>query len=1164
MAKHQRIGDKYELTGRVLQGDVRRGVPELWRATSYGDLHYVRVWPRSTQNDLELRALWNREVRSLMRLHGYPGANNLFVRLQDVGVTKERYYAVLAGGEYQLLRQVLDERIRYSWLQNLGEVSRRRPLWEGLLRIAEGLAILHSEGTLHRSLTTASVFCAPGGRGDFRLSGFEWSLRIAGRDGAASRVGASANLHAKELDSREGEYSVATDWFDYGLIAAELFGAPVRGVRKREAVRESVARLSSLRDSEREFILDLLADDPEFRLASSQAVTDGIRNIIRDLNAVTASVSRPLMLAFRIEPGSSLAQAIQLASSGKAKAADPIAQRDWVQRDLQGDLRLIARNGPEQHFIVRGAQLSYKVRQWSANGLATWDIGYCEQVEAMPTSAPDDQILGLQGRIIEVFLYPYARKYFTPLRDRSAPWDKTFPLRAKPPQLDPALADVWDFFRITQQIDTVLTAAQICPVEILAVDRTSTETFMTVTPYEDPSRNELAQHLKLGPPSQQLQEWVGLGAEAITIDDDDASSADRWSFLERRAIGHEARANQTWKLVEAEPHKDGPRYTFRAEGAPPVRGEGKTYYLARNYGGTIRQLWRRGKAIEDLRSHQGLLRVLADPGGASHKGHDEIPAGARNIKLDASKHDALAALWETQPSFALQGPPGTGKTTLIKAFADRLLSDDASAQILITAHSHHTVDDVLGKLVDLFADDQLAVRPIILRLGAEASCPQSVESLTAQVLEMMAESELIKNAPVDLKDRFVSALLNHPTDEVGLEHRTLQTLVQDAANITCSTSNDRDLADMATRGRRFDWSIIEEAAKAHGFDMALALQQSHRLLLIGDHRQLPPFNAKIFSDILGDVNRVRRAIEIGEKFAPNLVDSTLIGEGEDRGSLEERCDRWRRLVSFFGAFFERSVSLGDFPPAATLTDQHRMHPHIADLVGKVFYPDSHGGTILKSPAETHAKFEDEPPYELDPEGVLPDERIVWLNVPWVQKEKFAKGEVEGLFVSPAEVQGVVRALKAVRARPGKACEVQVLSPYNDQLFELRTELEQRRSDGTLAHMFEEPFNLQEGKKLGATVDEFQGSEADVVIVSLVRNNGLAPWKSVGFLKEPNRLNVLLSRARHKLVIVGSWDFFESRCDENTAPDAEYAYLGTLMSEMRAAEKAGKLRRVSLS
>lgn len=1161
MSRHQRIGDRYHLTRRVLEGDARRGVPELWQATSYGDLHYIRVWPRSTQNDLEMRALWNREVRSLMRLHGYPGASSLFVRLQDLGVTPERYFAVLAGGEYQLLRQVLDDRSRFPWLQNLGEVSRRRPLWEGLLRIAEALSILHSEGTLHRSLNTASVFCGPSGRGDFRLSGFEWSLRIAGRDGAAPKVGVSQVLQAKELDSREGEYAVATDWFDFGLIAAELFGATVRRVKKRDAVRASVRGLGNLRDSEREFILELLEDDPELRLASSQAVTEGIRAIVRDLQAVTASPSRPLVLAFRIEPGGNLSQVVERASGGAAKANDPIAQRDWLQRDLRGDLRVIARSSPEQHFIVRGDQLSYKVRQWSAGGLITWDIGFCDMVEVVPTVNADDQILGLQGRQFEVILYPYARQHFRNLRDKSAPWDKAFPLRSKPPQLEQDLADVWDFFRITQQIDAVLTAAQICPVRLLDTERTSAETLIVVTPLEDPARNELAQHLMLGPPSEQLKEWVGLGAEAITMEDEDQPSRDKWSFLERRAIGNDTRSAQTWKLVKAEPHKEGPRYTFRAEGAPPVKGP--KLFLARNYGGTIRQLRRRAKAIEDMRSHQGLLRLLADPSGTSRRGHDPVPDGQRNIKLDLSKEQTLAALWEVQPSFALQGPPGTGKTTLIKAFSDRLFTDDPSAQILVTAHSHHTVDDVLGKLVEMFEDSEDGTRPIILRLGGDETCEQSVEAVSGRILADMQHSELMASAPDHLKDRYIAAVTGAKTDEVSVEHRTLQTLVQDAANITCATSNDGELAEMANRGRRFDWSIIEEAGKAHGFDMALALQQSHRLVLIGDHKQLPPFNAKVFSDILGDVNRVRRAIQTGAQFAPNLVDPAIIEDGEERDSLEDRCTRWRGLVAFFGAFFDRSAGDGAFSPAATLTDQHRMHPHIAELVGRVFYPDGLGGTILRSPAETHQKFEADPPYLLEPGGCLPEERIVWLDVPWVQKDEWAEGEIDGLFASLPEVDGVVRALNALAPREGRDCEVQILSPYNDQLDELYRELEQQRTDGALIHMFEPPFNLHEGKRMGATVDEFQGSEADVVVVSLVRNNGLAPWKSVGFLKEANRLNVLLSRARHKLVIVGSWDFFETRCNEHTAPDAEYAYLGRMMSEMREAERAGKLRRVSL-
>ena len=60
-----------------------------------------------------------------------------------------------------------------------------------------------------------------------------------------------------------------------------------------------------------------------------------------------------------------------------------------------------------------------------------------------------------------------------------------------------------------------------------------------------------------------------------------------------------------------------------------------------------------------------------------------------------------------------------------------------------------------------------------------------------------------------------------------------------------------------------------------------------------------------------------------------------------------------------------------------------------------------------------------------------------------------------------------------------------------------------------------------------------------------------------------RVNVLLSRARHKLIVVGSWDFFQSRCDEKTPPDAEYVHIGRMMEQMEEARKSGQLARVEV-
>jgi hypothetical protein len=93
-----------------------------------------------------------------------------------------------------------------------------------------------------------------------------------------------------------------------------------------------------------------------------------------------------------------------------------------------------------------------------------------------------------------------------------------------------------------------------------------------------------------------------------------------------------------------------------------------------------------------------------------------------------------------------------------------------------------------------------------------------------------------------------------------------------------------------------------------------------------------------------------------------------------------------------------------------------MHPDIAELVGKIFYPTSSGGTILKSPPETHKRFSGPPPFETVSGAWLPEQRIVWCNVPWIQKVEYSEGESDGLFIAPAETKAIVRILTQFKPR----------------------------------------------------------------------------------------------------------------------------------------------------
>lgn len=1150
------IEGRYRLRRKLQAGDSARGVPDLWDADDGGDRYFVKSWKTTGGDPGTLRALWNREVRGLMRLQGHPGASELFVRLRQLGLDDKQFYAILDGGRRELLSKVLETRSNYPWLVNLTEVGRRVPIWQGLLRIAEGITVLHREGTLHRNLSTASIFVHPSGEGDFRLSGFEWSLRVAGT-GNKIRPGAASALRAAEFDKDGGEYSTATDWFDFGVLAANIFGASGSKPGSRQKLREFVDRPGLFNISERQLILGLLEDDPEQRLFDDREIVNAIQEVIRDLGMVTTALRRALVLAVRTGRNSPISEAIERASGGLAGADDGHKQRMWVKHDLRGDIRVIVRNTPRQKYVLRGEKLSYSVNPWNSGGTTTWDIGFCEVAEPVPTAYSDDVHLRLGDRQIDIVSFPDASSNLRKLRDRGAQWNRVFPFRKSRAKMETHLQDILDFFQVTHQLDTALTIAQICPVRVTATRRIADESEIEVTPIDDPDRKDLALSLMLPPPPDQLRDWFDLGIDDVEPDDDVDAKRDTYALLVRPVLGKDANAETRWRFSGASENRDGPLYRFTTTSSSSAR-RGDTLYLARNFGGTITQIRRRAKAIDELKEQDALLRALSDPLAASRVSNDTVPEPRIPLKLDKSKLTALGRMWNTQPTFAVQGPPGTGKTTLIKAFSDRLFKSDASSQILITAHSHHTVDDVLEKLDEHFEKLPPEIRPIIVRLGAEDESPFSAGSIAMNTIETLAGSELAARSRPDLQER-LQELREIPSSSQNNEFRAMLLLVQDAANVSLSTSNSGDLAGLLHRGRRFDWSIIEEAGKAHGFDMVTALEESHRIVLIGDHEQLPPFNALVYKDLLADPPRVRNALVKANAFAPNLIDANLVNEEE---RLQDRCDFWRERVDFFGHLFDRSMMAEEGQaPAITLFDQHRMHPDIAEIVGRTFYPDdSEHGTSLNTPEETKERFAENAPFGIVQNGWLPDQRVVWVDVPWVQSKKHAVGETVGFFNSPVEADAVLAVLDQLRPVEGEECSIQILSPYNDQLKLIDAKARTAIASGRLQHLRGAPFDMLEGKRLGATVDEFQGSEADVVIVSLVRNNGYLPKYSVGFLKHANRMNVLMSRARQKLIIVGSWEFFDSRCDEHTSPEEEYAYIGRLMDVLKVAKKLGSVAR----
>ena len=106
----KQIEGRYHLRRKLQAGIPAKGIPDLWEADDGGDRYFVKSWKITGSDTRTLRALWNREVRGLMRLQGHPGAAELFVRLQHLGQDGSQFYAILDGGRRQILSKVLETR----------------------------------------------------------------------------------------------------------------------------------------------------------------------------------------------------------------------------------------------------------------------------------------------------------------------------------------------------------------------------------------------------------------------------------------------------------------------------------------------------------------------------------------------------------------------------------------------------------------------------------------------------------------------------------------------------------------------------------------------------------------------------------------------------------------------------------------------------------------------------------------------------------------------------------------------------------------------------------------------------------------------------------------------------------------------------------------------
>ncbi|EHK50067.1 hypothetical protein TRIATDRAFT_212567 [Trichoderma atroviride IMI 206040] len=215
-------------------------------------------------------------------------------------------------------------------------------------------------------------------------------------------------------------------------------------------------------------------------------------------------------------------------------------------------------------------------------------------------------------------------------------------------------------------------------------------------------------------------------------------------------------------------------------------------------------------------------------------------------------------------------------------------------------------------------------------------------------------------------------------------------------------------------------------------------------------------------------------------------------------------------------------------PYSTLETQRRMHPSISELIRSTLYPSLQDGENVKNyPAVVGMK-----------------ERLFWLHHDQLEAGAASHDPLNTSHSNDFEVEMTVSLLSHI-VRQGEYAreDVAVITPYLGQLHKLRRRMESMfeicLNDRDLAELedFENkdqivPIALKKQPAKStllksvrmATVDNFQGEEAKIIIISLVRSN---QQKKCGFLSTSNRINVLLSRAKHGMYIIGNSDTYHN-------------------------------------
>ena len=428
----------------------------------------------------------------------------------------------------------------------------------------------------------------------------------------------------------------------------------------------------------------------------------------------------------------------------------------------------------------------------------------------------------------------------------------------------------------------------------------------------------------------------------------------------------------------------------------------------------------------------------------------------------------------------VHGPPGTGKTTtLVEAINETLMRE---SQVLVCAQSNMAVDWISEKLVDRGIN--------VLRIGNPTRVNDKMLGFTYErrfeshpdYPQLWAIRKAIRELRSNRKkgsESFHQKMDRLRSRAAEIEIRINAELFGEARVIACTLVGS---AHRLLEGMKFGTLFIDEAAQALEAACWIPMRRASRVILAGDHCQLPP-TVKSIAALRAGLGKT-----LMERIAENKPEVVTLLKIQYR--MNEDIMRFSSDW-FYGGQVESAPqikyrSILDFDHPITWIDTSNEENQIT-IEGEDAPEDSASTSSSVSAANQNS--------ELNFKEQFVGESFGRIN----------KAEAELTLLTLAEYFTKISKRRVLEER----IDVGIISPYRAQVQYLKKLIKK--------YEFFKPYRRLISVN---TVDGFQGQERDVILISLVRSNDEG---QIGFLKDLRRMNVAMTRARMKLIILGNKD-----------------------------------------